>query len=84
MAKILTNTPATTPVDTLSFKGQLPTKIPVGLTKYSTLISLYLSGNLISSIKKGDLKLEAKVKSIDLSGNQITSIAPASLPGYIT
>ena len=74
------NIPATTPIGELSFDRQALTKIPSGLTKFSSLSNLNLADNRITLISAGDLKLQAKVKSLDLSGNKITSIAPAALP----
>ena len=83
MAQIMMNIPPTTPVDTLDLSDNLLTKIPDNLHHYSTLISVSLANNAITSVAKDSLTLSGAVTSIDLSNNLITTIAPKSLPGTL-
>jgi len=81
MASIIANVPPTTPVDTFDFSGNLLTVVPANLPQFNQLVNLNLSNNSIVVVGTGELNLPAAVKSLDLSSNQISTIAASSLPG---
>ena len=81
MASIIANVPPTTPVDSFDLSSNLLTTVPVGLPQYATLVNLNLSTNAIAAVATAELNLPAAVKSLDLSSNQISTIAASSLPG---
>jgi Leucine-rich repeat (LRR) protein len=72
--------PSTTPVDTFYLQGNALTFIPSGLTQFTQLTTIDLSGNQITAINTAELTLSAAVISLDLSSNLIAQIASGSLP----
>ena len=78
---VIANTPATTPVDSLDLRGNQLTSVPSGLPQYAYLIRVTVANNSITSIGSTDLSLTGNALLIDLSHNQISDIAPGSLPG---
>ena len=81
MASIIANVPPTTPVDTFDFSGNLLTAVPANLPQFNQLANLNLANNSIAAVATAELNLPAAVKSLDLSSNQISTIATSSLPG---
>ena len=72
------------PIDTMNFYNNSLTKIPSGLSQYSQLFLLSFSSNSITSIGSNDLSgLTAAVKVIDLTANQITTIADNAFPSSL-
>jgi len=78
---VITNTEANSPVDTFDLSGNQLTIVPKNLPQYTKLVSVSLANNSITSVGSTDLSLTANVTLIDLSNNQISSIAAGSLPG---
>jgi len=83
MASIIANVPPTTPVDTFDFSQNLLTVVPPNLPQFNQLSNLNLSTNAIVAVGTGELNLPAAVNSLDLSSNQISTIAASSLPGNL-
>ena len=81
LSDIFKNVSSTSPVDTMNLSGNQLTKIPSGLPQYETLVSVTVANNSITSVGSTDLSLSGNVTLIDLSYNQISVIAPGSLPG---
>ena len=81
MKAIIANVPPTTPVDTFDFSGNLLTAVPANLPQFNQLANLNLANNSIAAVATAELNLPAAVKSLDLSSNQISTIAASSLPG---
>lgn len=81
MAKVISNIPASTLVDWMDLSGNLLSRVPANLTQYTTLISLSLASNAITSIASSDLTLPGNVTVLDVSNNLISNIATNSLPG---
>jgi Leucine-rich repeat (LRR) protein len=78
---VVANTPVTTPIDTFDLSGNKLTIVPKDLTQYAQLTRVTLANNSITSVGSTDLSLTGNVVLIDLSNNQISSIAAGSLPG---
>lgn len=68
-------------IDTIDLSGNLLTKVPTNLAQLTSVTSLSLASNGITSIGSFDLELQATIVSLDLSNNLISSIAVFGLPG---
>ena len=82
MQEIIANVTATTAIGKLDLTRTSLTKVPPGLTKFTTISELYLGGgNTITTIGTGELCLNSSTLQIlDLSVNLIGTIENASLP----
>lgn len=81
MTEIMNKIYPWSPVDTIYFNGNNLTQIPAGLAKFTQLHWLEFQSNSITSIGLNDLSgLTAPVEEINLSTNQITTIADGAFP----
>lgn len=81
MTEIMNKIYPWSPVDTIYFNGNNLTQIPAGLAKFTQLYWLEFQSNSITSIGLNDLSgLTAPVEEINLSTNQITTIADGAFP----
>ena len=70
------------PVDVVDLSGNALTLVPSNLPQsFPQTKKLSLAKNQITSIGSGQLTLTATVASLDVSANNISSIATNSLPG---
>jgi len=70
------------PVDVVDLSGNVLTKVPSNLPQsFPQANKLSLAKNQITLIGSGQLNLPATVASLDVSTNNITSIAASALPG---
>jgi len=69
-------------VDTLLLNSNNLQRIPTGLDQFPHLVNLNLASNSITAVGATDISgLTGAVELIDLSRNQIASIAAAAFPG---
>ena len=80
METVFSKIPVTAPIDTVDLSNNSLTFIPNYLTTYPELANVILATNNITSIGSNDLQLVGNVTLIDISSNQITSIADNSFP----
>ena len=97
MADILMNISATVPVETLILSRNSLTKVPSELsylfrvssstsllTQFPLLGYIDLSHNAITSVIAGDFKIKAPLSLLDLSFNNISTIATSSMPSKLS
>ena len=81
METIISNITATTPIGRLTMSGNDLTKVPPGLTKFTTIAELNLGGNQIAAVDNGALAVSSSIlMKLDLRENEIETIEQASLP----
>ena len=68
-------------VQSMDLSGNNLTEVPSEVASYPLLDTVSLASNLIKALVLGDLQLSATLKSLDVSFNQISSIAVGALPG---
>ena len=82
MASVVSLFAPANPVDVVDLSGNALTQVPSNLPQSFPLVtSLSLAKNQITSIEDGQLTLAATVASLDVSTNNISSIAANALPG---
>ena len=68
-------------VQAMDLSGNNLTAVPSEVASYPLLDTVSLASNQIGALVSGDLQLTATLKSLDVSFNQISSIAVGALPG---
>ena len=68
-------------VQSMDLSGNNLTAVPSEVASYPLLDAVSLASNQIGALVSGDLQLNATLKSLDVSFNQISSIAVGALPG---
>ena len=82
MASVVSLFAPANPVDVVDLSGNALTQVPSNLPQsFPQAKKLSLAKNQITSIGSGQLTLTATVASLDVSANNISSIAANALPG---
>jgi Leucine-rich repeat (LRR) protein len=83
MANIISLFPVTTPIVEIDLSGNLLTRVPSNLTQFPQIKTVSLASNNITSLASGDLSFKQNTFKLflNVSNNQITSIAPNAFPG---
>ena len=86
MEEIISNITATTSIGKLNLRRIGLTKVPPGLTKFTTLSSLSISDNKIAAVRNGDLKLTSStLMQLELGfDTELATIEDGSLPSKLT